>query len=206
MAIRKTLGTWPVLIAAVACALLGAVAHAVNPFLEYRREALEGLQLWRLLTAHAAHLGVAHGALNGAALVLIWRIGRDTTSLREWAWLLLGAAAAVDAGLYWLSPDVEWYVGASGVLHGLLGGVAVLMLDRAARRFGAALLAAIVAKLAWEQVSGGAMTTAALSDAPVVTVAHLYGAIGGVAAAGVLCVVARRCHAPAADGDVRRNS
>jgi hypothetical protein len=37
MAIRKTLGTWPVLIAAVACALLGAVAHAVNPFLEYRR-------------------------------------------------------------------------------------------------------------------------------------------------------------------------
>lgn len=186
MAIRKTLGTWPVLIAAVACALLGAAAHAVNPFLEYRREALEGLQLWRLLTAHAAHLGVAHGALNGAALIFVWLIGRDSASRREWAWLLVGSIAVVDAGLYWLSPDVEWYVGASGALHGLLGGVAVLMLDRGARAYGITLLLALAAKLAWEQVSGGAMTTAALGDAPVVTVAHLYGAVGGIVTAAIL--------------------
>jgi rhomboid family GlyGly-CTERM serine protease len=206
MAIRKTLGMWPVLIAAVACVLLGAVAHAVNPFLEYRREALEGLQLWRLLTAHAAHLGLTHGALNGAALVFVWLIGRDSASRREWAWLLAGSIAVVDAGLYWLSPGVEWYVGASGALHGLLGGVAVLMLDRGARAYGVTLLLALAGKLAWEQVSGGAMTADALGDAPVVTIAHLYGAMGGLAAAVVLCVVARRRHAPAADGNMRRNS
>jgi len=181
----------PVLAIATACVLLGAFAHVVNPFLEYRRESLEALQLWRLLTAHAAHLGLAHGALNGAALVLVWLIGRDSTSPREWAWLLLGSVAAVDAGLYWLSPGVEWYVGASGVLHGLLGGAAVLMLDRGARAYGIALLLALAAKLAWEQVSGGAMTTAALGDAPMVTVAHLYGAIGGVTVAVVLRVVTR---------------
>ena len=206
MATQNSLGARPVLIAAIACVLLGAFAHVVNPFLEYHREALEGLQLWRLLTAHAAHLGLTHGVLNGAALVLVWLIGRDSTSPREWAWLLLGSVAAVDAGLYWLSPDVGWYVGASGALHGLLGGVAVLMLDRGARAYGITLLLALAAKLVWEQVSGGTMTTAALGDAPVVTVAHLYGAIGGLTAALVLCVAARRRHAPAADGDMRRNS
>jgi len=189
---RKTLGAWPVLIAAAGCALLGAFAHLVNPFLEYRRESLEGLQLWRLLTAHAAHLGLVHGALNGAALVLVWRIFRDSVGRAEWGWLLLGSVAAVDAGLYFLSPDLEWYVGASGALHGLFGGSAVLLLDRDARAYGIALLLGLAAKLAWEQVSGGAMTTAALGDAPVVTTAHLYGAIGGVATALLLQLKTRR--------------
>lgn len=181
----------PVVIAAVSCALLGVFAQEVNPLLEYHREALEGLQLWRLLTAHAVHLGPAHGALNGAALVLVWWIFRDTVGRAEWAWLLMGSVAAVDAGLYFLSPGVEWYVGASGALHGLFGGSALLMLDRGARAYGITLLLALAGKLAWEQVSGGTMTSAALDDAPVVTDAHLYGAIGGVAAALLLKVAKR---------------
>lgn len=191
MATSKTLGAWPMLIAAVGCALLGAFAQAVNPFLEYRRESLEGLQLWRLLTAHVAHLGLAHGVLNGAALLLVWRIFRASIGRSEWGWLLLGSVVAVDAGLYLLSPDVEWYVGASGALHGLFGGSAVLMLGRDARAYGIALLLGLAAKLVWEQVSGGAMTSAALGDAPVVTAAHLYGAIGGLSAALLLRARAR---------------
>lgn len=205
MSKRTVIGPWPVVIAAFACALSGALSDELNPALQYRREALDALQFWRLLTAHVAHLGLVHGALNGAALLLVWRIVRDFVSPTEWVWLLLGSVAAVDAGLYFLSPGVEWYVGASGVLHGLFGGSAVLMLDRDARAYGITLLLALAAKLAWEQVSGGAMTTAGLGDAPVVTIAHLYGAIGGVAAARVLRVVAGRRHAPAADGDMRRN-
>lgn len=206
MSERTVIGPWPVVIAAFACALSGALSDELNPALQYRREAIEGLQMWRLLTAHVAHLGLVHGALNGAALVLVWRIFRDSVRRAEWRWLLLGSIAAVDAGLYFLSPGVEWYVGASGALHGLFGGSAVLMLDRGARAYGITLLLALAVKLAWEQVSGGAMTTAALGDAPVVTIAHLYGAMGGVATAVVHCVVARRRHAPPADSDVRRNS
>jgi len=206
MIIRHSPAPWPVLVAALACALLGAFAQAVNPFLEYRRASLDALQLWRLLTAHAAHLGLVHGALNGAALVLVWRIVRDSVARAEWGWLLLGSVAAVDAGLYFLSPDVEWYVGASGALHGLFGGAAMLMLDRDARAYGIALLLGLAAKLAWEQVSGGAMTTAALGEAPVVTVAHLYGAIGSVTVAVFLRLMTRGRQAPGTDHDMRRNS
>lgn len=181
----------PVLALAAICALLGAFAHEVNPFLEYRRSGIEALQLWRLLTAHAAHLGLAHGVLNGAALVAVWAIFRDLVGRAEWGWLLAGSVAAVDTGLYFVSPGVEWYVGASAALHGLFGGAAVLMLGRGARGYGSALLAVLAAKLAWEQASGGAMTSAVLGNAPVVTIAHLYGAIGGVAVAVLLRVVAR---------------
>lgn len=186
MSERTVIGPWPVVIAAFACALSGALSDELNPALQYRREAIEALQLWRLLTAHVAHLGLVHGALNGAALVLVWRIFRDSVGRAEWGWLLLGSVAAVDAGLYFLSPGAEWYVGASGALHGLFGGSAVLMLDRDARAYGITLLLALAAKLAWEQLSGGAMTTAALGEAPVVTVAHLYGAAGGTFTAAAL--------------------
>lgn len=177
--------------AAILFALLGAASHWVNPSLEYQRGALAGFELWRLATAHLAHLDAWHGALNGAALVLVWRMGRDVVSPAQWAWLLLGAVVAVDAGLYWLSPAVEWYVGASGVLHGLFAGMATLALAGTQRRFGTACLVALAVKLAWEALAGEPASGVLLGDAPVVTVAHLYGSVGGWATAVLLSSVAR---------------
>lgn len=170
--------------------LLGVAAPWVNPFLEYQRSALGDLQWWRLVTAHAAHLGAAHGALNGAALLLVWRIGRDVVRPVEWAWLLLASALAVDAGLYWLSPAVEWYVGASGMLHGAFAGMATLSLSRGQRGFGSACLVVLAVKLASEALAGGSASAALLGELPVVTTAHLYGSIGGWVSAVVLFSVA----------------
>lgn len=182
----------PVLTAAVACALLGAFSDQVNPVLEYSREGLQSLQAWRLVTAHLAHLGALHGALNGAALVLVWYLGRRTVSGVEWAWLCLGAAAAVDAGLYWLSPGIAWYVGASGVLHGLFGGVAVFTLGRGARSEGLLLLLALAAKLAWEGFGQTSPLGLLGGTIPVVTEAHVYGAAGGVVSSALLQVLRQR--------------
>lgn len=180
---------------AIAGTLLGLLSHEVNSVLEYRRSGLESLQLWRLLTAHLAHLDFVHGALNGAALLLVWRIVRDFVSPTECAWLLVGSITTIDAGLYLLSPAVEWYVGASGALHGLLAGAAVLMLDRGARVQGVVVLLAVGAKLVLEQAGGGALTTFMLGDAPVVAVAHLYGAAGGIVTAAMLYLARRAPHA-----------
>lgn len=166
--------------------LLGALAQWANPWLEYQREALAGFQWWRLVTAHVAHLDAWHGVLNGAALLLTWYIGRRIVSRSEWAWLLLGSAAAVDAGLYWLSPAIDWYVGASGMLHGVFAGMAWLASRGAAPQFGRILLGVLAAKLIWEQVSGGAISALLPGDAPVITAAHLYGAFGGWFTAFVL--------------------
>ena len=172
--------------------LLGANSDIVNPSLQYDRVALGHLQLWRLVTGHFAHLSAVHAALNGAALVVIWLIGRHTATRAQWLWLLCGAMAGVDAGLYWLSPTVDWYVGASGVLHGLFGGIGVLMLSRDSTYYPWMLLLGLVVKLAWEQAAGTALTAPIQDHGAVITAAHLYGSIGGVTVAAMCWAAARR--------------
>lgn len=134
---------------------------------------------WRLLTAHVVHLGWMHLALNLVGLGLIWVLfGRR---LVPWAWTvaLVVCALAVSLGLWWRDADLAWYVGLSGVLHGLLvlGALAALKTER---RTALLVLAGIALKLAWEQYSGGDAGTAALVGGAVIVNAHLYGALGGL--------------------------
>jgi hypothetical protein len=86
---------------------------------------------------------------------------------------------AIDAGLWVWQPQLQWYVGASGVLHGLViaGVVGQWRTER-----GIALLVGVllVAKLGWEW-SDGALPFAGES-AHVVLPAHRYGAAGGAVA------------------------
>jgi len=168
-----------VLALAAAFVVLGTLAPSVNPWLQYDRAALAGGQAWRLVTAHVAHLGLAHAVLNAAAWILVWRLGRGMLSGRQWAWLLVGSAVTVDAGLYLLSPRIEWYVGASGMLHGAFAGMAWWASRGVSPQFGRILLGLLAAKLIWEQLSGNAIGTGVLGAAPVVTSAHFYGTAGG---------------------------
>jgi membrane associated rhomboid family serine protease len=83
---------------------------------------------------------------------------------------------AVSAGLWFANPDLQWYVGASGALHGVMTAGTIAHLRR--RDLDGWILAAfIVAKLGLEQYSG-ALPFAGSAD--TIVDAHLYGAIGGV--------------------------
>ncbi|MGB9038747.1 MAG: rhombosortase, partial [Acinetobacter calcoaceticus] len=69
--------------------------------------------------------------------------------------------------------------GLSGVLHGLYTAVALVYLQyRKERNFAFLVLGLIIAKLIWENTFGQT-GTAQLIGSPVLTEAHLYGAIGG---------------------------
>jgi membrane associated rhomboid family serine protease len=77
---------------------------------------------------------------------------------------------------------VEWYVGASGALHGVMAAGTLAHLKR--RDLDGWILAAfIVGKLTYEQIAGS-MPFAGASN--TIVDAHLYGAVGGLAAALVL--------------------
>jgi membrane associated rhomboid family serine protease len=90
--------------------------------------------------------------------------------------------AAIDAGLVLWDSTLRWYVGSSGALHGVMAAGALAHLRR--RERDAWLLAAfLVGKLAWEQGVGALPLSG--SD-PVVVDAHLFGAVGGLAAAAFL--------------------
>ena len=165
------------LLAAVAMMLgLTATGPAGQQALRYERSGLAAHQWWRLLSAHLVHLGWWHALLNVLALMLLWLLFARAFSPARWLWILLLSVASIDAGLWFLRPAVQWYLGASGVLHGVLAAGACAMYRRG-EELGALLLLALVVKLLYEQQGGGSLF---LHGLPLVPDAHLFGALGGL--------------------------
>jgi rhomboid family GlyGly-CTERM serine protease len=149
---------------------------AARDALRFDRGALQHGEWWRLLSAHFVHLDLEHALLNGLGLVLMWALfARDYPPLR-WLAIYSGSALAVSAGLWFFDPQLDWYVGASGALHGVMTAGTLAHLKRRDLD-GWPLAVFIVAKLAYEQWAG-ALPFAGSPD--TVVDAHLYGAIGGV--------------------------
>jgi rhomboid family GlyGly-CTERM serine protease len=167
------------------CALLAIAelgGESVRQALSYDRAGLVQGQWWRVLTGHFVHLDAQHALVNIFGVVLMWALfARDYSPLR-WATIYLAAALSISAGLWFLRPGIPWYVGASGVLHGVMAAGTLAHLRR--RDLDAWILATfLVAKLCYEQIAG-AMP---FQDAGLTVVdAHLFGAIGGLAAAFLL--------------------
>jgi rhomboid family GlyGly-CTERM serine protease len=88
--------------------------------LRYDRSAIAAGGWWRLLTAHIVHLDAHHLILNELGLVLMWSLFAQDYDAVEWCVIVLAGALAISSGLWWLSPRVSWYVGASGVLHSVM--------------------------------------------------------------------------------------
>jgi rhomboid family GlyGly-CTERM serine protease len=175
-------GCWGLaLLASLAALLLLQLGGAVSVVkLRYDRGALAAGQWWRLATAHLVHLDLRHALLNGGGLALMWALFARDYRGRQWTLILAAAAVAIDLGLWFRDTDVLWYVGASGVLHGVMAAGTLAALRRG-ERDGFILAAFIIGKLAYEQ-SGGVLPFAD-SALRVVVNAHLYGAVGGLAAA-----------------------
>jgi len=172
---------WPVLAIGLTCLLLAFGGEDVRLWGRYDRTGLAEGEWWRLLTGHLVHLGWGHLWPNLAALALIAALLERTFRPRDWIVVGLASAVAIDAGLYALDPDVDWYVGLSGVLHGYLAGGSLLAMWNG-DRIGALLAIGVAIKLVFEQKVGPVPFTASAVGGPVVVAAHLYGAAGGFAA------------------------
>jgi rhomboid family GlyGly-CTERM serine protease len=163
--------------------LLSLTGETVTLALRYERAAVLRGEYWRLLTAHLVHGSLRHLLLNLAGLGLIATLfARDFRPL-EWLWIGLASTLAIDIGFVFFEPQLDWYVGLSGVLHGLLAAGAVAWWRTEPKPLALALSLILVGKLAWEQTRGALPLS---GDLPVVVNAHLYGAIGGVIAGLIL--------------------
>lgn len=185
------LGTLPKLawqvpgVVTLAALILLLTGETGREWLRFERSGIAAGEIWRLLTGHVVHLGVSHTLLNLAGLLLVWFLAGRAFTWRQWLWVIAGSVVAIDLGLWLGAPSLEWYVGLSGLLHGMLAGGIVAGL--AARSGEAMLLAVIVAgKIAWEQLAGPLPGSEATSGGAVIVDAHLYGAFGGALVAAVL--------------------
>jgi rhomboid family GlyGly-CTERM serine protease len=151
--------------------------------LRYERAAVASGEWWRLITAHLVHLDLEHAALNALGVVLMWSLFARDFSPRQWLVIVLTTFAAIDAGLWFRDTHVDWYVGASGALHGVMTAGTVAHVRRGDLD-GWILAIFIIVKLLYEQWSG--QLPFSQSGVPVVVNAHLYGALGGLAMAAIM--------------------
>jgi len=168
-----------------ACALLllpTLAGEAGRGLLRYDRVGLAAGQWWRLLTAHVVHLDIRHALLNGLGLALMWALFARDYSPRQWLPIVLGAMAAIDAGLWLCDSTLLWYVGSSGALHGVMAAGAVAHIRRG-ERDGWVLAGLLAVKLAYEAWLGALPFS---GSGAVVVSAHLYGVVGGATVAAFL--------------------
>jgi rhomboid family GlyGly-CTERM serine protease len=144
----------------------------------YERSGVAQGHWWRLLSAHATHLDMRHALLNGAGFVLLWALFARSFSPLRWLVGLGIILASIDAGFWFISEELEWYVGASALLHGVFACGCMAMI-RTGDRVGIVAAVLLAAKLCWEQFAG---PLPFMAGQPVVTISHVYGAIGGLLA------------------------
>jgi len=170
----------------IVAVLLQIGGDPVREALAYTRDGVAAGEVWRLLTGHIVHLGWTHMWLNLAGLALVaWLVG-GAFDWRRWL-AVTGITATVMATGFWLLyPELDWYVGLSGLEHGLLVGGLYAGI-RARDKESLILFAFVLAKLSWEQISGGPLPgSEATSGGAVIVDAHLYGTIGGAIAGALL--------------------
>lgn len=178
-----TLRNWrlPAALALVSL-LLQVFDTAPGTLFAFAPDAIADGQIWRLVSGHFVHLGWPHFVMNVTAFGLIWVLFGAGCSTVQWLLVFAASIAAIDLGLWAGLPDLDWYVGLSGVLHGLF---AAGVLARSGRHgVEAAVLGSLLAlKLGYELAVGPLPGSEATAGGRVITEAHLFGALGGLAAA-----------------------
>lgn len=162
------------------CVLAGLLPDRFVALLQYRRSAILAGEWWRIFSGHLVHLGWSHLAMNLLGLWLIWQffLERGSPSTRCLYRLPL-LAIGTSLGLLFWSPEISWYRGLSGLLHGWLV-VAILRHCGCHPWLNTLLLSLLAAKLTWEQAAGALPGSESWTGGAVVVDAHLYGALSGV--------------------------
>ena len=174
--------------------LLALGGDAARLALRYERGGVLTGEYWRLITGHFVHATPAHLFLNLTGLGLMAALFPREYSVREWLIVLAVSLLCIDAGFVLFEPQLQWYVGLSGVLHGALAAGAVGWWKHESKPLALALSSVLIGKLGWEQWQGALPLS---GDMPVIVDAHLYGAVGGLLAGAGIALYLQRWSADA---------
>lgn len=159
--------------------VLALGGERVADALAYGRVALAQGQWWRAFSGHFVHLGATHTLLNlGGLLALVLLCPRPLSNF-EWIRRIGILALSISLLLFVAAPEVERYVGLSGVLHGLFL-LGLVPMARSHDRIAVAGLLLLIVKLALEQGVGPSAEEERLIGGGVVTLAHLFGTLVGL--------------------------
>jgi len=172
-------------------------AHALSPFvvtiiaifcfafdnqlshhLAYDRTHLINGEYWRVFTGHFFHTNFTHLLFNTFAIILLWALHGQFYTNKHYILLFIFSASVISSTIYWLDPQMERYVGLSGVLHAFFVWGALHDIKHKDKT-GYLLLLGVLLKIVHEQVYGASNDISALIEASVAIDAHLWGAVAG---------------------------
>ena len=175
------------LVFSISISLMG---DAATQILRFERDGVFAGQWWRLVSGHLAHLGWSHLWLNLAGLLLVWLLVGRALPLRQWSGVVMFNMVGISFGLLVWLPQLQWYVGLSGLLHGMLlaGGLRqALRGDREAM----VIIVIVLAKVAWELWQGPLPGSREAAGGEVVFQAHALGCLCGAIYVAALTVILR---------------
>ena len=150
-----------------------------SQWLAYYHTGIAQFEFWRLISASFCHTNFYHLLMNIFGLMITLLLFIDTFKFIKIFPLIIFNSLFIGIMLFFFEPQVSWYVGLSGVLHGLFSyGVSVDLYNK--DRWGYLLGGGFILKIIYEQLFGAAQSTIDLINAPVLVNAHLYGAFSGV--------------------------
>jgi len=160
--------------------LLGLGGEPVRAALRYDSVAIASGEWWRLLTGNFVHLGWWHLFLNEMGLLVLVLLCPESLPWPVWGRRLLLLSLGMSAGLYFFVPATHWYVGMSGVIHGLfvLGLGRQILVGR--DLIAAGCLAYLVGKIAWELLAGVPVSDETAIGGKVLVESHLYGSLSAL--------------------------
>ncbi len=174
---RFPVAVWPIYFL-IFMLLLTLAGDDVSHLLRFDQRAIAQGEIWRLLTGHVVHLGWAHGLLNAGGLLLVAWMQPKGSAVR---WLLFYVITSVLISVFlYVDGSVNTYVGASGVLHGLLIMAAFFSkwLEPWRQKL---IILLIVGKLLWEQTPWYSdASVAEMIGGYVVVNAHFIGGVAGL--------------------------
>lgn len=149
-----------------------------SPLSFHRAQALSG-SWWQWLSAHFMHNNFAHYLFNMLGLGLLYLLHSEYFSARSFLLVFASIALGTSAFLILFSPSLQWYVGMSGVLHGIFAwGVVIDVYYQ--RKTGYLLALGLLIKVIDERFFATSNFMADLIEVGVAVDAHLYGAILGL--------------------------
>ena len=160
--------------------MLGWFSSSDNNLLELDRLRIAEGEWWRLLSGNLVHYGFYHLLMNLAALLVCGYVFFLRCNLWLYGGLLLFSGLCVGLGVYWGTPELMFYRGLSGVLHGLIIFGFLFSFKQTPWINGIGLML-VIGKLIHEQSAAYQATDLQqLLPVPVVVDAHLYGAVSGL--------------------------
>lgn len=159
---------------------LQALPLSWRGLLRYEEQALLAGQWWRAVTAHWVHLSWAHMAINACGLLLCCALADGSWTARRLIMRMAALGVLVSFLLWTFVPQVNDYVGLSGVLYGMI--VWMLLPPALLRRDGMAAMVLLIVMgwLSWQSWAGPDPREQRLIGGYIVTQAHWFGLLGGL--------------------------